>query len=358
MKKLLFFTSDYRIGLSALLTDQLIALHASGIDVVAVGGEKEQEPGLGDRIARNNVPLMRIDGLDEHSSFLRLVSRVAGIVRHNGIQVVHVQNNWQLAIMMAVKLRSHCKLRIIYTLHGFRHNHPVKSRLAQMVIGSALLFGANRVICMTEYLRRKFAMLSYKIELLPLGVNEDYFSGAFNVPDIGHGLQMVFPAQFRHGKNQDMIIKAFGGHIERTGDSVSHLVLPGSGPLLPSMQALVRELGLSDRVSFPGQQTKRQIKELYLSSNLAIVSSNSETFGQSIVEPYVLGRAVISRPVGIAPEILPSSCLFNDGQELSLLMTGLYANLGRLQDAGQKNYACRGVFRWSEISRRYRQLLK
>lgn len=37
---ILFFASDYKIGLSTLLTDQLLALHRNGINVYPVAGEK------------------------------------------------------------------------------------------------------------------------------------------------------------------------------------------------------------------------------------------------------------------------------------------------------------------------------
>ena len=43
---ILFFASDYKIGLSTLLTDQLLALHRNGINVYPVAGEKNQEKGL------------------------------------------------------------------------------------------------------------------------------------------------------------------------------------------------------------------------------------------------------------------------------------------------------------------------
>lgn len=55
---------------------------------------------------------------------------------------------------------------------------------------------------------------------------------------------------------------------------------------------------------FPGLCSKRQTKELYLQSNIGIVSSNSETFGQSIVEPFVLGRCILTTAVGVAPDII------------------------------------------------------
>lgn len=115
---------------------------------------------------------------------------------------------------------------------------------------------------------------------------------------------MIFPAQFRHGKNQDVIIRAFAKHIKQTNDGDSRLILPGAGDLLNEMKRLADSLGISNRVEFPGLLSKEDIRQLYLKSNIGIVSSNSETFGQSIVEPFVLGRCVISRPVGIANDII------------------------------------------------------
>ena len=40
MAKLLFFTSDYKIGQSSLLTDQLVSLYDRKGDVVAISGER------------------------------------------------------------------------------------------------------------------------------------------------------------------------------------------------------------------------------------------------------------------------------------------------------------------------------
>ena len=291
MSKLLFFASDFKIGLSTLLADELIALYRYGIEVCAVAGENEQESGLSEKIKIEAIPIFRIDGLDRHEKFKELAISLIDIMVKNKIRVVHVQNNWQLALMAYVKFKL-CfkqKIRIIYTLHGFRHNHLLKSYVAQVIIGLGLLCFADKVICMSGYLRKKFKLLSYKIELLPLGVSTSFFSGNY-CPLPQNGLQMIFPAQFRHGKNQDIIIRAFAEHIRRTNDNDSKLVLPGAGDLLSEMKGLTERLGISNRVEFPGLLCKEDVRLLYLKSNIGIVSSNSETFGQSIVEPFVLGR--------------------------------------------------------------------
>lgn len=357
MKRLLYFTSDYKIGVSALLTDQLLSLHKSGIDVVAVGGDKEQEPGLIKTLRENGVRLNLISGLDEHSDYTRLVNSVQNIVKTESIDIIHVQNNWQLAIAFGVKCRLmfRHKLEIIYTLHGFRHNSPVKSRIAQAVIGSALFLSTDHIICMTEYLRKKFRLLSYKIALIPLGVKDDFFNREYQQP-ASDCLKLIFPAQFRKGKNQDVIIKAFDRYLKNSDDRLSTLTLPGNGPLLEDMRSLAKSLGIDKQVFFPGFLSKDEILRLYQDSNIAIVASNSETFGQSIVEPFVLGRCVISTPVGIASEIIKdgeNGFLFKNEEDLIKILESINNDKAVIKATSETNYLNRDMFRWDSITQQY-----
>ena len=142
-KKLLFFVSDFTIGQSALLTDQLLAISESGLQVVAVSGEGEQEKGLKEKTAHLDV--RRVQGLDKHEKFCALAKQLAKIIREDGVDYVHVQNNWQMMLVVYAKfvLLRDFRLKILYTLHGFRHNHPVKSQIARVVIGTMLLLFAR-----------------------------------------------------------------------------------------------------------------------------------------------------------------------------------------------------------------------
>ena len=71
---ILFFASDYKIGLSTLLTDQLLALHRNDINVYPVAGEKNQEKGLEEQIIAQKIQLKRIHGLDDHKLSLIHIS--------------------------------------------------------------------------------------------------------------------------------------------------------------------------------------------------------------------------------------------------------------------------------------------
>lgn len=359
--KLLFFASDFNIGLSQVLTDQLVALNRAGADYIAVAGEKEQEAGLSEILKRENVTIERINGLDIHRDFGRLVNEISALIKKHEVDIVHCQNNWQLAIAYVCKLRLiGCrKLKIAYTLHGFRNNSKAKSVVAQAVIGSALFIAADYVICMTEYLKRKFGILSYKIKLLPLGVNESYYIPGY-IPPAVDTLRLVFPAQFRPGKNHDLIIRSFADYVKAANDEKSVLVLPGFGKLMDEAKRLAAGLGISKQVEFPGFLSKEDVKKEYLKSNIAIVASNSETFGQCIVEPFVLGRCVITTPVGIAPEIINDGIngyLFDNGKQLVKLLIDLSKDKYKLRDIGHNNFKNRDMFSWPNVTARYIELL-
>lgn len=362
MAKLLFFTSDYNIGQSSLLTDQLVSLHNSMVDVVAISGEKEQERGLHERTRNLGVDVRYVKGLDEHANFVGLAKQIAGIVRKESVRYVHVQNNWQMALVVFAKfiLLRKLDLKIVYTLHGFRHNSPIKSMIARVVIGSMLWLFATKVICMCTYLKNKFRFLGKKIMILPLGISDEYFySEQPSLPQ--NGLQMVFPAQFRKGKNQDLIIRAFACHIRKSDDKDSHLYLPGMGELSESMKILTKELGISDRVSFPGFCTKQEVLQLYLKCNIGIVASNSETFGQAIVEPFVLGRCVVSTHVGIADDILKdgeNGFFFSTEDDLVNIFGSLYNSPQLIAKSGEINFEKRTMFSWKSVTEHYVDMIR
>ena len=359
---LLFFASDYKIGLSALLTQEVIAFKNAGINLICVAGENEQEQGLTEQLNEQNIDAVRIQGLDNHANFNGLSKQIASIIKENAITHVHVQNNWQLLMVAYCKYAKIIpeKFRIIYTLHGFRHNHPVKSIFAIMVIGTILLFFANRVFIMSDYVKKHFFFLGKKMKKLYLGIDDYFFSKTENHVET-NPIRLVFPAQFRVGKNQDIIINAIASYINKTGDKTIELYLPGEGPLMEEYKEMAKDKGIEKNIIFPGQCTKIRIKELYDFCNVGIVSSNTETFGQSIVEPYVLGRCVLTRSVGVAPDIIKDGIngyLFRDKNDLTEILVKLSQNRSEIETMGNNNFENRNTFSWREIVKVYKKDLE
>ena len=359
---LLFFASDYQIGLSSLLTDQLIAIHAlDKLSVYSIAGEKEQELGLEEKLKSNLIFVEKINGLDDHSNFLKLAKTIKTIINKRDISIVHVQNNWQLALVSFVKYYNikRRNIKIVYTLHGFRHNHPIKLHIARFVIGFALFVFADKIIYMSDYVNKNFNFLSYKMNKIYLGIDNSFFDKKNNVVQISP-IKMIFPAQFRPGKNQEIIIKAFCKFINNTKDNDALLYLPGSGALKESFEKLAKELLIEKQVVFPGFLSKSEIRELYESCNIGVISSNSETFGQSIVEPFVLGKCILTTRVGVAEDIITDNVngfFFENENDLFEIVLHLSKNKEKILEISTANFLRRDEFSWGTISKLYEKLI-
>lgn len=193
---------------------------------------------------------------------------------------------------------------------------------------------------------------------IPLGVADAFFEKA-ELPSLTEqGLQIIYPAQFRHGKNQDMVIRAFCRYLSATGDTLSQLFLPGSGEELERMKQFARSLGVEERISFPGQCSKLEIVAMYRKCNVAVVASNRETFGQSIVEPFCMGRLVLSRPVGIAPDVIQSGVngfIFEDENALFYILKSL-VSVGNLDKIARASECAARVFSWKHVAEELKHL--
>lgn len=93
---------------------------------------------------------------------------------------------------------------------------------------------------------------------------------------------MIFPAEFSPRKNQAMLIRALP-RLPRC----CKLLLPGQGELLGSCKALAGELGVEDRVIFPG--FVRDIGSLLAVSDLAVSSSRYEGLPFNVMEAMAFG---------------------------------------------------------------------
>ena len=83
------------------------------------------------------------------------------------------------------------------------------------------------------------------------------------------------------------------------------LMIAGDGSLRTSLQALIRELGMEDRVKLLGRIDDEQLPSVYSASDCFVLpTSRLECFGLIILESYSCGVPVIATPVAAIPEIV------------------------------------------------------
>ena len=205
---ILFFLSEHNYGLTSLLVGQAIPFNKiKAVDFTFVSGTSEKEIGLFQKLRQNNVELIKIDGLEFHSDFKRLVNELISVIDLKKPDFIHVQTNWQLALIAYIKTFSNKKFKIIYTIHGFRHNHKIKSIFARLIIGSALMIFASKIIACSSYTKNKFKILSSKTDLLFLGVDNNFFNKKNNSDfKIEGKINMIFPGDLEKVKIKNYLL--------------------------------------------------------------------------------------------------------------------------------------------------------
>jgi glycosyltransferase involved in cell wall biosynthesis len=360
LNKVIFFASSYKIGLTALLAEQACFLNKQvGDNFLFVSGEREQFPGLFTKLRDNNVTHKKIVGLDDHKELIRIIKDFNQLVDEFRPGVVHTQTNWQFAVAAIAKFLYKRKYSLFYTVHGYRHNYRWRSLAARYIIGLGLRLFADKIITSSSFLKNRFSFLKGKNEIIFLGL-DDNFLGEYDPPAFNGMKRMIFPGEFREGKNQDVLIRTLKKYMVKTGESNVELYLPGEGRKLRGYKGLVSKLGLEEKVFFPGFLNKNQMIDLYRKCQFAIVPSNVETFGLCITEPFVLGRVVISRHVGVADDIIihgENGFLYDTEEELVEVLINILSDKEKCTMVARKAFNGRDVFRWSNLTERYLALI-
>lgn len=130
------------------------------------------------------------------------------------------------------------------------------------------------------------------------------------------GPRILTVGSFKRVKNQTLLLRSFA----RFARSDAQLVLLGQGPEEETLRALARSLGISGRVSFAGFRANPSA--FYATADLFVLSSDSEGFGNVIVEALFHGLRVVSTDCPYGPsEILDGGRfgrLVHVGDEMAL----------------------------------------
>jgi glycosyltransferase involved in cell wall biosynthesis len=202
-------------------------------------------------------------------------------------------------------------------------------------------------------------MVDNKSSLLFLGVDDHYFERGSVVSWEGPA-RIIYPAEFRKGKKHEELIRSVGKVIERIGRGNIELHLPGTGVLLEKCQAVSRRIGLEGAIFFPGFLDREKLLDLYMKCQFVVVPAGVETFGLAIAEGLALGRVVVSRPVGVAQDVIVpgrTGYLYESEDELEVLLCSLIGDKAGCEELSRNALKARDVFRWRNICGQYERIL-
>lgn len=139
--------------------------------------------------------------------------------------------------------------------------------------------------------------LSYHVIYNPVALNN------INTPKNNKKRRIINVGSFKTQKNQILLVEAFYKLINLKSCFNVEMVILGEGPLRESIQNKIRELGVEDRVILPG--FSNNVSDYYASSDLFVLSSDYEGFGNVIVEAMSTGLPIVSTDCESGPrEIL------------------------------------------------------
>lgn len=158
-----------------------------------------------------------------------------------------------------------------------------------------------------------------KFVIIENGINLNGFFNAkpLRKEEIRNGIKgktkfLCMVGRFTKQKDQATIIKA----MKYLPENVI-LLLVGDGPLRQNNEELANEVGVSKKVIFLGM--RKDVPNVFKTSDIAIVSSHWEGFGLVAVEAMAAGKPVIASNVpGLSEVVEGAGILFEKGDEIDL----------------------------------------
>jgi len=214
---------------------------------------------------------------------------------------------------------------------------------------------ADRVVAISEAARRDLiatlGLPGEKIDVTPLGVRLG--DSTTPAPEaevrarfaLGEDPFVLCVAQKREHKNLAGLIRG----LAVTADRRVRLVLPGSPTTHEQeLRALAAELGLAERVRFPGWVSSSELEGLYQASRAFVLPSFEEGFGLPILEAMRRGVPVACSNVSSLPEVAGDAALLFDPSDARAIAAAVDRLL--VDDGLRARLVERGLLRCREFT--------
>ena len=160
-------------------------------------------------------------------------------------------------------------------------------------------------------------------------------------------------------KGLDYSLKAL--QILKKDNPNIHLIVIGSPKKGGHTERLIKELNIEDDVFFKKHISKEEIRKLYSTSSVAIVSSLYEGFGYPVIEAMSCEVPLIATNVSSIPELVGKYGILIDPKDENLLSHKIKNVLSNYDD--HKKTAIQGrqhiikTFNWSKITNEYEKTI-
>lgn len=309
MPKVLQLLDSFNQGGTEGQTVQLIKLlKGSGkyeVFIASLSGEGPLRSQI-ERLGYKDVPSFPLQNF-YNANAARQLTRLSSLIRRLNIDIVHAHDFYTNIFGMAAATLAGVKARIASRRETEGIRSPAKRWVERRAFNAASAVIANADAIRTKLIEE--GLPQEKVITIHNGIDVDRIAEGANTArsevlrqlDIPNGLRFVtIVANMRHVmKDQATFLRA--AQQVRSTVPDSGFILAGEGEQLASLNALAKELGLSDCAFFIGRSA--QVPQLLAISEVCVLSSRGvEGFSNSILEYMAAARPVVATDVGGARE--------------------------------------------------------
>lgn len=241
-----------------------------------------------DESIHHHMGRMKTQSLDIGSRYSPLNTyKLIKFLNQNNVSILHCHGAKASTIGKGVKMFSNIK--VVSTIHGHKKNNNAFTNLDAVI-------GVNQLL----------------IENIPKGT---YIPNWFNPSHAGERSSRTGPI-IAIGRLEP--VKGFNQLIKSWINIQEDLEIIGSGPEEQNLHQLIHDLNLSDRIKIVTNCDYSSIEEKYKTTSGLIVSSHKEGGPRVVLEAINHEIPVLGSKVGIIPDLIPSECLSEPGNQESL----------------------------------------
>ena len=241
-----------------------------------------------DESIHHHMGRMKTQSLDIGSRYSPLNTyKLIKFLNQNNVSILHCHGAKASTIGKGVKIFSNIK--VVSTIHGHKKNNNAFTNLDAVI-------GVNKLL----------------IENIPKGT---YIPNWFNPSHAGERSSRTGPI-IAIGRLEP--VKGFNQLIKSWINIQEDLEIIGSGPEEQNLHQLIHDLNLSDRIKIVTNCDYSSIEEKYKTTSGLIVSSHREGGPRVVLEAINHEIPVLGSKVGIIPDLIPSECLSEPGNQESL----------------------------------------
>ena len=214
------------------------------------------------------------------------------IKQHPDATILHA--HYLYLIYSAAKIKDKFNFPVIGTEHlSLLALDSLNKRVK--TIGNQSYIKLNQLITVSNYLRDKIK-LHFNVDSKVCGnvLGKEFIETLYSKKEEGDYFTFVACGSLLDIKDYKTLVEAFS-FIK---DKYCRLYIIGDGPQRKSLNKLIHDFGLDDRVKLLGRKNKYEIINIFDKSDCFVVSSKSETFGVVVIEALSRGLPIVTTKCG------------------------------------------------------------